>query len=123
MAELPRLLRTAPIATYVACCCAWDSRPPPTKPPGLVALCTAPHHVYTASEWSVQAGLGFRHLVARLVPVDPPVCQTDRWRPGLFTVFVTFSAFLRTPEFEHPVSIIPNGVVEQRVVPYVLKST
>ncbi|CAE7226195.1 unnamed protein product [Rhizoctonia solani] len=35
---------------------------------------------------------------------------------GLFTLFITFSTFLRGPEFKHTVSVIPHGVMEQRVV-------
>ncbi|CAE6475083.1 unnamed protein product [Rhizoctonia solani] len=35
---------------------------------------------------------------------------------SLFTLFITFSSFLRGPEFKHPVNVIPHGVVEQRVV-------
>ncbi|KEP52037.1 putative transmembrane protein [Rhizoctonia solani 123E] len=36
---------------------------------------------------------------------------------SLFTLFIVFSSFLRGPEFEHAVSVIPHGVMEQRVVP------
>ncbi|CAE6443769.1 unnamed protein product [Rhizoctonia solani] len=36
---------------------------------------------------------------------------------SLFTLFIVFSSFLRGPEFEHAVSVIPYGVMEQRVVP------
>ncbi|CUA70887.1 hypothetical protein RSOLAG22IIIB_04375 [Rhizoctonia solani] len=35
---------------------------------------------------------------------------------SLFTLFVAFSSFLRGPEFEHSVGVIPQGVIEQRVV-------
>ncbi|CAE6437207.1 unnamed protein product [Rhizoctonia solani] len=35
---------------------------------------------------------------------------------GLFTLFITFSTFLRGPEFQHSVSVVPHGAMEQRVV-------
>ncbi|CAE6335025.1 unnamed protein product [Rhizoctonia solani] len=35
---------------------------------------------------------------------------------SLFTLFIAFSSFLRGPEFQHSVAIIPHGIVEQRVV-------
>ncbi|CAE6510904.1 unnamed protein product [Rhizoctonia solani] len=48
-------------------------------------------------------------------PLKLSVVMIASWL-GLFTLFITFSSFLRGPEFEHPVSVIPHSSMEQRVI-------
>ncbi|KAH7341286.1 hypothetical protein B0J17DRAFT_625829 [Rhizoctonia solani] len=48
-------------------------------------------------------------------PLKLGVVTITSWL-GLFTLFITFSTFLRGPEFQHSVSVVPHGAMEQRVV-------
>ncbi|GAB1525157.1 hypothetical protein RhiTH_008314 [Rhizoctonia solani] len=56
-------------------------------------------------------------LSKAFVDTPPESCETNSGPVlGLFTLFITFSSFMRGPEFQHSVSTIPHGVVEQRVL-------
>lgn len=52
--------------------------------------------------------------------VDLGLVADQRSLAGLFTAFISCSVFLRGNSFEHPVGVIPDGAVEQRIFPCVL---